>query len=296
MKKLILTITLVLFITLLSSAQSLSPYYYCGSIKGNISSVYDATKSALLSKDFKIIGTYHPEGKSNYKLIAYTRKDLYNYVLKSKNRGGLAAVLRIGLRETNGQVELTMLNPEYIFNAYLQENIEPMATQLKNISNQAKIAMKKLGGELKPFGGSIDIKDLRKYKYMMGMQDFNDPVVLRTFSSFDEGVEIIKNNLQNKVGNTAKVYSLVFPTSKVAVFGIALNDKEHGEAHFLPIIGEKHICAMPYEIILQGKEASMLHGRYRIALNWPLLSMKTFTKIMTTPGQIENTLKKVVDN
>ena len=51
------------------------------------------------------------------------------------------------------------------------------------------------------------------------MQDFNDPVILNTYSSFEEGVEKIKKNLEAKVGNSAKVYVLVFPVSKIAVFG-----------------------------------------------------------------------------
>jgi len=48
---------------------------------------------------------------------------------------------------------------------------------------------------------------------------------------------------------------------------------------------------MPYEIILQGKTATMLHGRYRLALHWPELTMSTFMKIMSTPGEIEDTLE-----
>lgn len=36
---------------------------------------------------------------------------------------------------------------------------------------------------------------------------------------------------------------------------------------------------MPYEIILQGKEVGMLHGKYRFALYWTELTMGTFMKI-----------------
>jgi hypothetical protein len=65
-------------------------------------------------------------------------------------------------------------------------------------------------------------------------------------------------------------------------------DSEDGEKHFLPIIGEDHIAAMPYDIILQGNEVSMLHGKYRFALYWPELTMGTFMKIMSTPGDVED--------
>lgn len=294
MKKNILIIAFALLMANFAKAEKLAPYYYCGTVDGTLSSVSSTVKSAIKARGFQIIGSYAPEGKtSDFLILTYTRKDLYNYVLKVENRGGLASVLKIGLRKVNSKIEISMINPDYIFNAYLQDDVEKYYDKLKAISNEVKVALKKVGGELKPFGGYIDTKDLRSYRYMIGMQDFNDPVLLKKYSSFEKGVEVIKANLEKGLGNTAKVYSIVFPSSKVAVFGVALTSTESGEAHFLPIIGEKHICAMPYEIILQDTEATMLHGRYRIALHWPELTMKTFTKIMSTPGAIEDALQQV---
>jgi len=37
----------------------------------------------------------------------------------------------------------------------------------------------------------------------------------------------------------------------------------------------------------------MLHGRFRIALSFPDLTMGTFTKIMSTPGEIEDLLSSL---
>ncbi|MBT8394666.1 MAG: hypothetical protein KJN66_07420, partial [Bacteroidia bacterium] len=115
------------------------------------------------------------------------------------------------------------------------------------------------------------------------------------FTSFEEGLETITKNLEAKKGNTVKVYKLVYKNQKVAVFGVGLHDKEDGESHFLPKIGEDHVAALPYEIILQGKEATMLHGKYRIALHWPDLTMGTFMKIMSTPGDIEDALEALCE-
>ena len=89
------------------------------------------------------------------------------------------------------------------------------------------------------------------------------------------------------------VYKLKFAGDQVAVYGVGLLDATTGEGKFLPIIDDSHLAAMPYEIILQGKTATMLHGRYRLAVHWPELSMGTFMKIMSTPGEIEDTLKAV---
>ena len=122
------------------------------------------------------------------------------------------------------------------------------------------------------------------------MPYFSDPVELEEFSSFDEGVKTIEKNLAAKKGNTKLVYKLKFNADNIAVYGVALLDSATGEGNFLPIIDNSHLAAMPYEIILQGKTATILHGRYRLAVHWPELTMGTFMKIMSTPGEIEDTL------
>lgn len=127
------------------------------------------------------------------------------------------------------------------------------------------------------------------------MPYFTDPIKLNEFSSFEEGLNMIQKNLKAKKGNTVQVYKLIYNQQKVAVFGVGLQSKEDGESHFLPKIGEDHVAALPYEIILQGKTATMLHGKYRIALHWPDLTMGTFMKIMSTPGDIEDTLEALCE-
>jgi len=60
---------------------------------------------------------------------------------------------------------------------------------------------------------------------------------------------------------------------------------------FCQSLVKNHVANMPYEIILQDTEATMLAGKYRIALFWPELTMGTFMKIMSTPGDIEDTME-----
>ncbi len=155
--------------------------------------------------------------------------------------------------------------------------------------------MSAIGNDFTGFGGGQEADDLKDYHYMMMMPYFDDPVELNEFSSFQEGVQTIQKNLQAKKGSTVKVYELIFEDKQIAVFGVGLLDAEDGEAHFLPIIGEDNIAAMPYEIILQGKEATMLHGKYRFALHWPELTMKQFMKISSTPGDVEEMLKGLTE-
>ncbi|MBL6963371.1 MAG: hypothetical protein ISR55_06085 [Bacteroidetes bacterium] len=287
--------TLVIIYTGQAYAQNkLSPYYLVGNQKGTISTVSDQVEKALQSQDFTIYGKYNPGGNPHFYVIAFSRKDLYNIAINIKDGGLLGAILKASLIEKNGMVEVSLLNPDYLFHAYFRDKITAYESKLKVVTRDVKTALKSIGSDFTPFGGTKSTTDLHHYHYMVGMPYFTDPVELATFKSFDEGLSIIKANLQKNAGNTEKVYSLTFPNQQIAVFGIALNDKNKGEAHFLPIIGEKHIAAMPYEIILQRNKATMLHGRYRFALHWPELTMGTFTKIMSTPGDVEDAFKKVV--
>ncbi len=289
-------IVLLVVVTITLRAENeIPPYFKIGNFSKDINGVAEDVKSALLTHNFEIIGEYSPEGKDKFRVVAYSRKDLQAITLKVKDRGAQASILKIGLQEKEGTVEVSMLNPMYLFYAYLRDDTDNYIKELNTISNDVKNAMKELGTEFSGFGGGEEPDDLKDYHYMAFMPYFDDPVELNKFSSFEEGLDVIRKNLEAKKGNTLKVFELVFENEKTAIFGIGLLDKEEGESHFLPIIGEDHIAAMPYEIILQDKEATMLHGKYRFALHWPELSMSQFMKIMSTPGDVEEVLKGITE-
>jgi len=273
------------------AGDKLSPYLSLRTFDIPMPEAVSKVKSALESKNFEIIGEYQPGKNSNLYVIAFSRPDLKQIVVDIKDRGALASVLKIGFVKKDGKITISMLNPMYLFYAYLGDNADTYKTNLERVANDAKAAMATLSAGLVPFGGNEEADDLKDYHFMAMMPRFNDPVKLRTFSSFQEGLDTIRKNLESGIGNTEKVYEVVFPDKNIAVFGVGLLDKDKGEAHFLPIIGEDNIAAMPYEIILQDNQATMLHGKYRIAVHWPELSMGTFMKIMSTPGDVNDALE-----
>ncbi len=293
MKKVISLLLITLLYAGINSAkaQDLSPYIKVGDATTNMDQTASEVKTALTSKGFDIIGEYNVENNKNLKVIVYSRKDLQTTVLKVKDRGALAAALKVGLKVSGSNTTISYLNPEYLFNAYLGDNYSKHQSALQKVTKDVKSALSALGNDNKGFGGSLSAKDLRKYHYKMMMPYFSDPVELEEFSSFEEGVSTIEKNLAAKKGNTKLVYQLKFSSDKVAVYGVGLLDPTKGEGFFLPIIDNSHLAAMPYEIILQGKTATILHGRYRLAVHWPELTMGTFMKIMSTPGEIEDALK-----
>lgn len=294
MKQLFLVLAFSLSLVLTTNAQqTYAPYYKVAEFDTELLEVSKQVKEAITAGGFEVIGEYHPAGNPDLFVIAYTNDELGNLSLKFKDRGALASVLKAGLVKKDGKVTLSIINPEYMFFAYWGNQIEKrQEAEISAMSESITTLFSKMG-KLAPFGGRIEKEELKKYHYKVMMPYFDDPDELAEFSSFEDGLKIIRDNLSIGKGYTVKVYENIFPNKKIAVFGIGLENKEEGEAHFLPIIGEDHIANMPYEIILQDNEATMLAGKYRIALFWPELTMGTFMKIMSTPGKIEDAMEGV---
>ncbi len=291
MKKLILSAIALILVNFYTVGQDLSPYIKVGESTESIQQVTKNVIQTLKDNSFTVLGAYNPSGKSSLAVVAFTRTDLKNAVIKVIDRGALSAAMKVGLVQKDGKVTISYTNPDYILRAYLPTNYNTFKSTFTKFSEDLKTTFASLGNEFTPFGGTVQADKLAKYHYKIMMPYFTDPVELNEFASFEEGLETITKNLEAKKGNAVKVYRIVYKNEKVAVFGIGLLDKEEGEPHFLPKIGEDHVAALPYEIILQGKEATMLHGKYRIALHWPDLTMGTFMKIMSTPGDIEDALE-----
>jgi len=296
MKHVLISLIVLLFINFnLKAQEDLSPYIKVGESDKSMEQVTKDVIQTLKENSFSVLGAYHPSNKSSLTVVIFTRNDLKNAVIKVVDRGALAATMKVGLVQKDGKIIISYTNPDYLLRAYLMNNYNTFRGTFIKFSDDLKSTFSSLGKEFIPFGGTVRSDKLKKYHYKVLMPYFTDPVELREFASFEEGLETITKNLEAKKGNAVKVYKLVYKSQKVAVIGIGLHDKEEGEPNFLPKIGEDHAAALPYEIILQGKEATMLHGKYRIALHWPDLTMGTFMKIMSTPGDIEDALEALCE-
>jgi hypothetical protein len=295
MKHFILSSIAFIIVSFYSMGQNLSPYIKVGESTSSIKDVTNEVIQTLKENSFTVLGTYNPSNKSSLVVIAFTRNDLKNTVIKVKERGALAAIMKVGLVQKDEKVVISYTNPDYILRAYLANEYSTYKSVFTIFSVDIETAFSSLGNDFTPFGGTVKADKLPKYHYKIMMPYFTDPIELNEFGSFKEGLEIITKNLEAKKGSAVKVYELVYNNQNVAVFGVGLESREDGESYFLPKIGEGHVAALPYEIILQGNKATMLHGKYRIALHWPELTMGTFMKIMSTPGDIEDTLEALCE-
>jgi len=294
-KKLITTYLFIFFAnTLIFADGGLVAFYKLGTQHGTINDFQPKISEALTNEGFEIIGSYHPAKDDSLMVIAFTRKDLVDITLKIGDRAIMASIMRIGLVQKDSMVEISLLNPEYVFFAYLQDNAKKYEIELNQISLDIKMALIGIGDEFTPFiTSSLTERELMEFKFLVRNPGFEDSIEVMKFSSFEQGVETIEKNLQARKDGTFKVYEMVFKQRKIAIFGIGLQDQRKGEASFLEKLGKSHLAALPYELVLIENTATILHGKFRFPLYWSDLSMSEYRKIYKTPRDIEETMKAI---
>ena len=285
MRKLLITLFMIGFAPL---ALALSPYYYGSKVQaGDVSAVLAQVEAKLTQAGFQVVGKHAPPGLPGYGVLVVTDEGLLGIIRRLGGANIVGAPIRVGVK-ADGTV--SYINLEYWERAYFRKQYSYAQRAVK--SAHAKLA--KALGVGKPFGGSVDKLDLADYQYMFGMEGFDsDKNVVMEHLSFDDAVKTIQDNLARGVGKTSKVYEIIMPDKKLAVFGVALNDPKEGEGWWVKTTGVDNIAALPYEIYVVGNKAEHLFARFRIALGWPNVGMGSFMRIVEAPGVIRDTLTEV---
>ncbi|MFC1553297.1 hypothetical protein ACFL7D_01575 [candidate division KSB1 bacterium] len=282
-------------------AQKLKPYVLAGVEQGTIKEAEAKVTGMLESNGFEILGKYSPMDDPERIVICVTNDDLKGSVISQGGLRGFAAVLRVGIHMNYGENEISYQNPKYWGNAYYQKDYPQVSANYDKMSKTFKSTFSGLA-EVKDeeFGskGGKSEKDLRGYRYKMMMPKFHDVDELAKKTNYNEILTQIRETFENGSENFKKVYEISFPEQKLTLFGVALTG-EKGEKHFLPKIDikePKHLPFAPYEVLVMEDKVVALRGRYRIAISFPDLSMGTFMKISSAPGDIKDALKKIVEN
>ena len=300
MKKLVFSLVIITVFALISTAQVLSPYTLGATSDKGLKESAALVKEKLKANGFQVLGEYAPAEDKDRWLIVITSESLLYAAAKTGGLTGFAAALRVALTRESGRVLISYTTPEYWLNAYYRDDFDAVKTLLDPLSGQLEKVMQESGTYAGTAFGSekgLDVDDLRSYKYMMGMPKFHETKELGEFESYKEAIDKVESSLLKGVPDVTKVYSVEIPGKELKLYGFALGG-EKGESHFLPIIDNsepKHTAFLPYEFLVMGNEVHMLHGRFRIALSFPDLKMGTFTKIMSSPGDIKDLLERVVE-
>lgn len=274
------------------AADRLKPFILGSTVTSSVTDTIVEVKKSLKANGFTVVGEYSPYDSAH--IIVVT-----NYLLKkaaaSHPRAGYAAGQRVTITKVGDQVQVAYTNPAYMAAAYQIER------DVSKITASLKTAL----GAVKEYGSKKGLTEakLKKYHYSFGMEYFDEPYHLASYSSHKEAVAAVEKGLAKKEGGATKVYRIDIPGTQQTVFGVAMssettNNKFMDENFIMTEIDFKDVRStghLPYEILVKGEEVEALHARFRIAINFPDLSMmgsNSFMKIMPTPDAIQESLTK----
>jgi len=280
--------TWVLFV-FSTSVWAISPYLQGDSVKGgNVQAAATAVESKLKAGGFKVIGKYFPKTLAGYGVVIATDEAMLDEVGSVGGNAILGAAIRVGVA-ADGSVSYT--NPDYWYRAYFRKAFTKKEDAVKALQARLQDAL----GAGKGLGGDESAGNLANYRYMIGMERLDSSKnKLAEYGSFAEALKTVRDNLAKGAGKTAKIYEVVMPSRKLAVFGVAMNDGENSDGDWIKKIDmQNNIAGLPYEIYVVDKEVESPHGRFRIALAFPDVGMGQFMRISSLPNTILETMGTV---
>ena len=272
-----------------SAAELLKPYVLAYTNTAALDAEIAAVKGKLTAAGFEVVGEYSPY--PNAHVVSFTSAELKAAAAKPA-LSAFGAVLNVGLTVVDGKLQVAYLNPRYQAAAYR------LPVDLAGVSQTLAKAL----GAQETFGADKgrSAEQVRDFRYMVGMENFEDTYDLGSHASYEAAVKAVEANLQKKVGGAAKVYRLDLPGQRT-LFGVSraqVSDQRANDKHILQDTVDqkftiKTTSYLPYTLLVEGKDVKALHMRFRMAVWHPDLTMVTFGKLMSSPGAIEELLAKV---
>lgn len=272
-----------------ASAWAISPYIQGNSVAGgNVQAVATAVESKLKGSGFKVVGKYFPKDLAGYGVVIATDDAMLGEVGSVGGPAVLGAAIRVGVK-ADGSVAYT--NPDYWYRAYFRKSFDKKEAAVKALEARLQGAL----GAGKGAGGDELPANLANYRYMIGMERLDSPKnKLAEYDSFADALKVVRENLAKGAGKTTKVYEIVMPDRKLAVFGVAMNDGANSDGDWIKKIEmQESIAGLPYEIYVVDNQVGSPHGRFRIALAFPDVGMGQFMRISSLPNTIIETMGAV---
>ncbi len=272
-----------------ASVWAISPYVQGDSVAGgNVQAVATAVEARLKSGGFKVIGKYFPKDLAGYGVVIATDDAMLAEVGSVGGHAVLGAAIRVGVK-ADGSVAYT--NPDYWYRAYFRKAFDKREPAVKALQERLQGAL----GAGKGLGGDEPPASLANYRYMIGMERLDSHKnKLAEYESFAEALKTVRENLAKGAGKTSKVYEVVMPDRKLAVFGVAMSDGANSDGEWIKKIEmQDNLAGLPYEIYVVNNEVGSPHGRFRIALAFPDVGMGQFMRISSLPNTIVETMGAV---
>lgn len=278
-----------MMLTLSTSVWAISPYIQGDSVAGgSAQAAATAVEGKLKKGGFKVVGKYFPKGLAGFGVVIATDGAMLDTVGSVGEEAIMGAAIRIGVK-ADGSIAYT--NPDYWYRAFFRKSFAKNEDAVKALQGRLQEAL----GAGKGVGGDETAASLSNYRYMIGMERLDSSKNrLNEYGSFAEALKVVRENLAKGVGKTTKIYEVVLPDSKLAVFGVAMNDGENSDGEWIKRIDmQNSVAGLPYEIYIVDKNVGAPHGRYRIALAFPDVGMGQFMRISSLPNVIMETMGSV---
>ncbi len=272
----------------------LKPFVLGSKGAGTVAEKTGQAKAALEANGFTVVGDYSPYADAE--ILVVTSDELKKNAAGSEH-GGFGAIQRVAITKSNNEVQVSYTNPVYMANVYR------MKGDLSSVAAQLGTAL----GRMEEFGSEkgMTASQARKYHYMFGMEYFDEPSLLAEYASYEEAVQSVDAKLSANKNGVTKVYRVDIPGKKESVFGVALKAPTEAGKYMddrfimseIDFHDVKSTAHLPCEVLVSDNKVYALYARFRIAINFPDLSMmgkNSFMNIMKTPDAIRDVLQKTV--
>ncbi|MBI5430718.1 MAG: hypothetical protein HY938_09725 [Nitrosomonadales bacterium] len=271
----------------------LKPFVLGSKGAGTVAEKAEQVKAALAAGGFTVVGDYVPYADAE--ILVVTSDELKKNAAESEH-GGFGAIQRVAITSAKNEVQVSYTNPVYMSHVY----------RMKGDLSGVSAGLAKALGRVEEFGAKgMTAAQARKYHYMIGMEYFDEPDVLAEYASYEEAVQAVNAKLSANRNGVSKVYRVDVPGKQESVFGAALKgateaDKNMDDRFIMSEIDFRDVKStahLPYEVLVSGNRVYALYARFRIAINFPDLSMmgkNSFMNIMKSPDAIRDALRNAV--
>ncbi len=274
------------------AADILKPFVLASKGAGTVAEKAEQTKSALTGAGFNVVGNYSPYADAQ--ILIVTNDELKKNAAASEH-GGFGLAQRVAVTKVKDEIQVSYTNPVYMASAYRMKG---------DLSATAK-SLETAIGKVEEYGAKgMTAAQARKYHYTVGMEYFDEPSELAEYASYDEAVKAVDAKLGSNKNGVSKVYRIDVPGKQETLFGVAMkgsgDNKAMDDRYLMSEIDfreTKSTAHLPYDVLVSGPKVYALYARFRIAINFPDLSMmgsNSFMNIMAAPEAIRTTLQKTV--
>jgi hypothetical protein len=272
----------------LAADAPLKPFVLASKGPGDAAAISLETRTRLEAGGLKVVGSYQPYPGA---AVLVVTDDLLLAAAAAAKGASYGAVQRVTVTTVGDEVQVAYTSPVYMQHAYrMKTDLSPVAAKLEAALGRSE--------DFGPKDGRTP-KQLGDYHYMFSMPYFDEPVTIASFPNHVEAVTAVEAGLAAGRGGGKKVYRIDVPGSEDTLFGVGLTEGCSSDASIMKEVDFKPLRStghLPYELLVTGGKVLALHAKFRIAVNFPDLSMAgshSFMGIMCAPGAIEDALKRV---